>query len=280
MTKALLDNGIRLEFEVYGQETDPAIVLIRGASTQLIDWADSLLEALVNSGLRVVIFDNRDAGLSSSCEFDYSLSDMAADVIGLLDFLHIERAHIFGLASGAAIAQLIGIEHGERVACLFCVMASTGNPDVPGISPGMYPYLVEKGNNRDEKIAIAVRNKGLFGSPGYPESEEKRRVQAERAFDRSYNPDGAARQLKAIIADGSRIERLPLITAPTLVIHGADDPLVPLAAGKDTAKHINGAQFLAVPGMGHNIPGALGDYFAQTITAFITSCNTVNTSTP
>ena len=269
MAQATLADGLRLEYAVYGTLTDPAIVLIRGLGTQMIEWPDSFVDGLTRRDLCVVVFDNRDVGLSSKCESGYSLSAMAGDVIGLMDNLDIQQAHIFGISLGGMVAQLVAVEHAGRVLCLFSVMSGSGNPDVPTVSPEMYPFLTEKAGTREAQLALNTRNRALFGSPAYPESEQERRAQAERAYQRCFYPDGVARQMQAVNEDGSRVARLQSITCETLVIHGADDPLVNVAAGEDTAKHIPGAQLLVVPGMGHNIPRALGEYIASAVGDFV-----------
>lgn len=269
MAQMALANGLQLEYETFGSRENPAIVLIRGLGTQLIEWPESLIQGLLQADLYVVVFDNRDVGLSSKCDDDYSLSDMAGDVVGLLDQLDIERAHIFGISLGGMVAQLVAVEHTARVACLFSVMSGSGNPEVPTVSPEMYPYLTERAEGRDAQIELNTRNRALFGSPDYPESEDERRGQAIQAYERCFCPEGVARQMKAANADGSRVERLQTITVPTLVIHGADDPLVNVAAGEDTASNIPNAEMLVVPGMGHNIPATLGDYMANTVVGFI-----------
>ncbi len=260
---------ICLEYAVTGNPEDPAIVLIRGLGTQMTEWPQSFLAALAADGLYVITFDNRDVGLSTKCSEDYTLSDMAADVVGLMDHLRISRAHIFGISLGGMVAQLVGIEYGPRVGCLFSVMSGSGNPEVPTVSPEMAPYLLESASGREPVIELSTRNRALFGSPAYPEAEEERRRQATAAYDRCYYPDGVARQMRAATRDGSRVERLQQITVPSLVIHGEDDPLVALAAGRDTARHIPGAGLHVVPGMGHNIPAALGEPLAAVVTEFI-----------
>ncbi|MEM9621336.1 MAG: alpha/beta hydrolase [Pseudomonadota bacterium] len=262
-------NGVTLEYAWLGEQSVPVIVLIRGLGTQMIEWPATFLEGLQQQGLSVLIFDNRDVGLSSKCTADYALSDMAADVVALMDHCGIPRAHIFGISLGGMVAQLLGIEHGPRVDCLFSVMSGSGNPDVPTVSADMLPYLVEQASGREAVIALSARNRALFGSPGYPESEAHRRAQSTAAYDRCYCPEGTARQMRAATADGSRVERLATIRRPTLVIHGEDDPLVSVAAGRDTAAHIPGAELEVIAGMGHNIPVALGARLAELTTAFI-----------
>ncbi len=262
-------NHVSLEYDVLGDPRHPAIVLIRGLGTQMIEWPREFLQALIEADLSVVIFDNRDAGMSSQCEADYPLAAMAADVVGLLDHCGIQRAHIFGISLGGMVAQLVGVEYPQRVNCLFSVMSSSGNPQVPTVAPGMLPYLIETAEGREAVIELSVRNRALFGSPAYPESEGERRRQAAAAYDRCYNPAGTTRQMRAATADGSRVERLRQITAPTLVIHGEDDPLVSVEAGRDTARHIPGAKLHTIQGMGHNIPAGLAAPLADRVTEFI-----------
>jgi pimeloyl-ACP methyl ester carboxylesterase len=252
-----------------GDAAHPAIVLIRGLGTQMIEWSPVLLERLVEGGLQVVIFDNRDAGLSSKAADAYTLDDMAADVAGLLDALGIERAHVFGISLGGMIAQLVAVNHGGRVACLFSVMSSSGAPGLPAAAPEIRERLLARATGRDATVALDAANRAVFGSPGYPESETARLEMAARAYDRAYCPEGVERQMRAAIADGSRVERLRTIGVPTLVIHGADDPLVPPACGEDTARHIPGAELAIVPGMGHNIPDTLAPVIAEHVLGFI-----------
>jgi len=252
-----------------GDVAHPAIVLIRGLGTQMIEWSPVLLERLAAGGLQVVIFDNRDAGRSSKAASAYALDDMAADVAGLMDALDIDRAHIFGISLGGMIAQLVAVNHGMRVGCLFSVMSSSGAPGLPAAAPEIRQRLLARATGREAIVALDAENRAVFGSPGYPESEASRLAAAARAYDRSYCPEGVERQMRAAIADGSRADRLRTITVPTLVIHGADDPLVPPACGEDTARHIPGAELAVVPGMGHNIPDALAPVIAEHVLSFV-----------
>ncbi len=253
----------------FGAPEDPAIVLIRGLGTQLIEWPATLVQGLVEAGLQVVIFDNRDAGHSSKVEVQYTLSDMAADVVALLDSLDIPRAHVLGISLGGMVAQLTAVEHPERVRTLFSVMSNTGDPALPGAAPEIRERLLRTAQGRAAVIELDAENREIFGSPGYPEPLEARRAAAERAYDRCYCPEGVARQMRAVIADGSRRERLRGLSVPALVIHGADDALVPPSGGEDTAACIPGAELELVPGMGHNIPAALGADIAQRVVGFI-----------
>lgn len=247
----------------------PSIILIRGLGTQMIEWSPVLLERLVAAGLHVVIFDNRDAGLSSKPGSAYALDDMAADVVGIMDALGIDRAHVFGISLGGMIAQLVAANHGDRVACLFSVMSSSGAPDLPTAGPEIRQRMLERATGREATIALDAANRALFGSPGYPESEALRLEMAARAYDRCFCPEGVDRQMQAAIRDGSRVERLRTVSVPTLVIHGADDPLVPPGCGEDTARQIPGAELAMIPGMGHNIPEALAPVIADHVLGFI-----------
>jgi pimeloyl-ACP methyl ester carboxylesterase len=265
-------NGISLCYESHGDRSSPTIVLIRGLGTQLIEWPNALIDGFVRNGLRVVVFDNRDAGLSSEmpdAKPGYRVEDMAADVVGLVDHLGVQRAHIFGISMGGMIAQHVALRHAARVRSLISVMSGTGNPDLPQPSPEMRARLVENADSPEALIELNAKNRAVFGSPGYPESLDERMVAARRAHTRSFRPAGVARQMRAVIADGSRVDRLRSVNVPTLVIHGADDPLIPVAAGRDTAAAIPGARLEIIEGMGHNIPEALAPRIVDIVTAFL-----------
>ena len=265
-------NGIELEYEVHGPADGAPLVLIRGLGTQMSEWPATFLDALTEAGFRLVVFDNRDVGLSQKMDADYVLGDMADDVAGLLDVIGIQQAHIFGISMGGMIAQLIAIRHPDRCLSMMSVMSGTGNPDVPTVDPEMAKKMSEQAEGRDAVIALSARNRALFGSPGYPETEATRLAAAAAAYDRCYFPEGVARQMRAVMADGSRVERLRSVSVPSFVIHGEDDPLVPLAAGHDTAQAL-GVDIAVVPGMGHNIPAALGPEIARLVTGFAGSAS-------
>ena len=265
---------VSLCYETLGRRGDPAIVMIRGLGTQLIEWSPMLLDGLAGGGLEVVVFDNRDAGLSSEMNGaagtpPYRLEDMAGDVVGLLDHLRIERAHVFGISMGGMIAQHVAIAHPQRCRSLISVMSSTGNPDLPPPSAQMRARLVESADTPEALIALNAENRAVFGSPAYPESLQERVAAARSAYQRSHRPAGVARQMQAVIADGSRVARLRMLAVPTLVIHGADDPLIPVAAGLDTAAVIPDARLEVVPGMGHKIPDALAARITDVLLRFV-----------
>ena len=261
--------AIELEYATQGDPHDPPIVMIRGLGTQMTEWPDVLLDGLEAADLFVVTFDNRDAGLSSGGPDGYRLEDMAADVVGLLDVLRIPRAHVFGISLGGMIAQHVAIAFPERVSSLISVMSSTGNPALPQAAPEVREWLTRAGTTRAEVIELSTQSRVVFGSPGYPESEAERRRAATLAYDRAYRPDGVARQMRAAIADGNRVERLAKLQRPALVIHGADDALIPPEAGRDTARAIPGAELVLVPGMGHNIPSPLAPEIVRIVVDFL-----------
>jgi proline iminopeptidase len=284
-------NQISLEYEARGDQQLPTVILMRGLGTQLIDWPEALLEGLVEQGFHVVVFDNRDVGLSETFTqaglpdlsaivrgdrgtLAYDLQDMANDVIGLMDALGIQRAHVMGISMGGMIAQLLAATHGARLLSMISMMSSSGRRGLPGATPAAQASLVASPDPAGGKAAaIALTAEGLLicGSPAYPESLEQRLAIAQKRFDRNHNPAGVARQMAAVVATGDRTRMLEQIKIPVLVIHGADDPLIPLAAGEDTAKHIPGCQLNVIEGLGHNIPAGAVPILLDTMVDFYRS---------
>ena len=282
-------NGITLEYETHGDPANPALLLIMGLGAQLTLWPIELVEALVERGYFVIRHDNRDIGLSTKFTeagvpdmasvvmalmagknpaVPYTLSDMAADAVAVLDAAGVAKAHIVGASMGGMIAQLVAVEHPERVLSLTSIMSSTGNPLLPPAKPEAMAALTAPMAPDADLATILTRGAMVskaIGSPGYPADPERLSANVERDFNRSFHPTGAMRQMAAIVADGDRRARLKTVTAPTLVIHGADDPLVPVEGGRDTAAAIAGAAILEVPGMGHDLPLALVDTIADAI---------------
>jgi len=273
----LTANEIKIEYETFGDKASPPILLIMGLGAQMIGWYEDFCKRLVEKGLFVIRFDNRDVGLST--KFDalgipdidaaleasmqgrkvhaaYSFEDMADDAVGLLDALGIEKAHICGASMGAMISQVIGYRHPSRVLSLIPIMGSTGNPQLPPAKPEAIDLLfMTAPQEREAYIEYSVvLFKVLWGSLQF--DEELIRLRKAREYDRAFYPPGIARQHAAIIAAGNRKPRLAGITAPTLVIHGAEDPLIPVEGGKDTAEAIPGAELMIVEGMGHCLPKA------------------------
>lgn len=281
-------NGIALEYEDYGDKSAPPLLLVMGLGAQLTLWPFELVEALVERGFRVIRYDNRDIGLSHKMEgakapgmvrhilmrrlglnprVPYTLADMAADGVGLLDALGIGKAHVVGASMGGMIAQHIAFSFPDRVLSLTSIMSTTGNPKLPPAQKEALAVLTKRPQSLAEGVLVehGVKIGRTIGSPGYPADEDRLRANATRDIRRSLYPAGLPRQLAAIIADGCRRERLQGVRAPTLVIHGEADPLVPVEGGRDTAAHIPGAKLKTIPGMGHDLPLALVDEIADAI---------------
>jgi len=281
-------NGINLEYEAFGDRGAPPLVLIMGLGGQLLLWPEDFCRALADAGHYVIRFDNRDIGLSTRLEqprrprlmraalaarlglkvrAPYTLDDMAHDTVGLLDALQLPRAHVVGASMGGMIAQIVAAKHPQRVDSLTLIMSTSGNPRLPGPRLELQLRLVRPppGHDRETLIRHSMQTWRLIGSPQYPPDDHVLRAKVERSYDRSSDRNGLARQTLAIIASGSRVPLLKRITAPTLVIHGAEDPLVPVAAGHDLARHIPGARLSIIPGMGHDLPAPLLPTFSRLI---------------
>jgi pimeloyl-ACP methyl ester carboxylesterase len=283
-------NGIEVEVDDRGPREAPPLLMIMGLGMQLTGWPDELVELLVERGFRVVRFDNRDAGLSTGCDAlgvpnmpwlfmratlgfkvgaPYTLPDMAADAIGVLDALGLERAHVCGASMGGMIGQHLAARHAARVRSLTLMMTSTGARHLPRPRLEVQKALLSRPEGRGAE-AIAqhlMRVFRLIGSPGYPQDPERLQQRMLASVKRAYRPAGTARQLAAIVADGDRTPMLAGIRVPTQVIHGDADALIPCACGLDLARRIAGAQIDVVPGMGHDLPLQLLPRFADAIAA-------------
>lgn len=284
-------NELELAYDERGPVSGPAILLIMGLGTQMIAWPESFCNQLAAAGFRVIRFDNRDIGLSTKMEnapkvrlasllfnaflgrqvdAPYSLEDMAADAVGLLDALDIDKAHIVGASMGGMIAQIVAAQYPERTLSLVSIMSSSGDPKLPRSKPKVNAVMFgrrPRPDDREKLIRFGMRMFRTIGSPGYPTPPEVLRQKVEASIDRSYYPVGTLRQFAAIIANGSRVDMLKTIAAPTLVVHGSDDPLVPVEAGIDTAAHIAGSRLKLVPGMGHDFPAEVTPKLAEDIIA-------------
>ena len=273
-------NGIEIEVESFGQARDPAILLIMGLGGQMVLWPDDFCERLAGAGYRVVRFDNRDIGLSTKLDglgrppllrngiahtlrlpvrAPYRLDDMALDSVGVLDALDIERAHVVGVSMGGMIAQLLAARHVGRVASLTSIMSSSGHRALPGPRFDVQLRLMKRPARLDREglIAHGMQTWRMIGSPGYPEAEADLRDKVARQIDRNVHPQGFVRQISAIMASGSRAPLLSQVRAPTLIIHGKADPLVPVAAAYDLKKRLPHARLEVIEGMGHDMPRAL-----------------------
>jgi len=269
-------NGIDICYEIFGDAKAEPMLLIMGLGAQMIHWDDEFCRQLAARGFRVIRFDNRDIGKSSKLSggkrltavellklrflkipvaAPYTLLDMAKDAIGLMDVLGIQSAHLVGASMGGMIAQEIAISFPQRVRSLTSIMSTTGNPKVPPPTREASAILMAPPvTTHDEYIVRYAQTWKILRGGSFPQDEALDRSRAERTFERGLNPAGVGRQLRAILASGSRKERLRAVKAPTLVIHGTVDPLVRPEGGKDTAASIPGAKLLMVKGMGHALP--------------------------
>jgi pimeloyl-ACP methyl ester carboxylesterase len=252
------------------------MLLIMGLGAQMVLWDDAFCERLAARGFRVIRFDNRDIGQSGKMTggkrltalellklrflripvaAPYKIIDMARDTTGLMDTLGIKSAHLVGASMGGMIAQEIAISFPERVRSLTSIMSTTGNPKVPPPTREAAAMLMAPPpTTREEYFARFAQTWKILRVGSFPEDEALDPVRAARVFSRGLNPAGVGRQLRAILASGSRKQRLRNVRAPTLVIHGTVDPLVHPMGGQDTAASVPGAKLLMIEGMGHAIP--------------------------
>ncbi|WP_407175973.1 alpha/beta fold hydrolase [Bradyrhizobium sp. STM 3562] len=266
-------NGIDICYEIFGAADAEPMLLIMGLGAQMVLWDDSFCAQLAARGFRVIRFDNRDIGRSSKLSggkrltplellklrflripvtAPYKLHDMAKDTVGLMDALGIHSAHLVGASMGGMIAQEVAISFPHRLRSLTSIMSTTGNPRVPPPSRQATAVLMAPPpNTKDEFITRFAQTYKILRAGRFPQDEALDRPRAERIFARGLSPAGSGRQLRAILASGSRKERLASVKAPTLVIHGTADPLVHPFGGKDTAASIPGAKLLMIEGMGH-----------------------------
>ncbi len=272
-------NGLEFEYDIHGDAGAEPLLLIMGLGAQMTRWSPDFVRGLVDRGFRVIRYDNRDVGLSEKVDAagapdlvaifsalsegrpavaPYSLNDMADDAAGVLDALEIERAHIVGASMGGMIAQLVAINHAPRTRSLTSIMSTTGHPDLPRATPEAMARLTTPAPNpaddMEAYIAHFIASARVLGSPDHPQTEDKMRQEAIANVERSYYPIGFMRQYAAIASSPHRRDLLAKVTAPTVVIHGVADPLVPVEGGRDTARSIPGAVMVELPGMGHDIP--------------------------
>jgi pimeloyl-ACP methyl ester carboxylesterase len=281
--------GITLEVEDHGPPTGEPLLLVMGLGMQLVAWHEDFVASLVQRGFRVIRFDNRDIGLSQNFDHlgdpnvvleslrytvglkvnsPYSLADMAADAVGVLDALGIRSAHVCGASMGGMIAQQMAIRHPDRVRSLTLLMTSSGSRRLPQPTMKVRGALLSRPKdpkNTDSVVAHYVSLYKLIGSPAYPASDAYLNERLGMSVRRSYRPRGTVRQLVAIAADGDRSRLLGNIKQPTQVLHGQQDPLVPVAAGHDLAAKIPGATLDVIEGMGHDLPVGLWPRFAAGI---------------
>jgi len=288
-------NGIRIAFDTAGDAKSTPLLLLHGLGMQLTSWPDAFVDGLVELGFYVIRFDQRDCGLSAKFERaakpglawsriklalaarlglpfkpPYSLDDMAGDALGVLSALGVARAHLVGVEMGGMVAQILAARHPQRVLSLTSIMSSSGRRGLPGPTPGARHALRSHpadGRDLDALIDHAVAVQQAIGSPAYPTPEKQLRRRAARSLRRAYCPGGAARQMLAVAAAPDRSALLRSIAAPTLVIHGARDPVLPLACGEDTAAQVPGARLEVIEGMGHDLPPQLNERMLALIDA-------------
>jgi pimeloyl-ACP methyl ester carboxylesterase len=282
--------SLEIEYETLGDPSASPMLLVMGLGAQLVRWPDALCRALADGGHFVIRFDNRDIGLSSKLGHHgrvrllpavvrrrlglpvaapYTLDDMAADAVGLLDALGIRRAHVVGASMGGMIAQIVAARHADRVASLVCAMTSSGARALPGPRLGLQLRMLRgfPRHGREAQIRAKAEIYARIGSPGFPVPRDELDAKVAREHDRSHYPQGYARQLLAILASGDRTAILRDVRARTLVIHGREDPLIPVAAAHDLHARIAGAKLEVIEGMGHDLPPALVPRIARAILA-------------
>jgi pimeloyl-ACP methyl ester carboxylesterase len=276
-------NGIDMEYVTTGDPADPPLLLVMGLGGQLIAWPEAFVEQLAARGFYVIRFDNRDVGLSTKFEGQpdfgalfagdgssapYRIEDMADDAAALLDQLGLDRVHVMGVSMGGMILQALVIHHADHFLSACSIMSTTGDRSVGNPTPDALTALLRPpAASRDEAIAASVEGSRAISSPGFPFDTEMMTRRAATNYDRSFCPDGTARQLGAILASPDRTEGLGHVTMPFLVIHGEADPLVQVDGGQATAAAVPGSTLILIPGMGHDLPEGAWDQIIDAIVA-------------
>lgn len=276
-------NGIDIEYVTDGDPAQPPLLLVMGLGAQLIAWPQGFVDLLCERGYFVIRFDNRDSGLSTKFEglpeitalfggdtssAPYRIEDMADDAAGLLKELGLSQVHVVGASLGGMITQALAIRHQELFLSACSIMSTTGNRSVGAPTNEAIAALLRPiATNREEAIEASVAGSKIIGSPAYPVDEQVLRTRAAAAYDRSYCPEGTARQLAAILASPDRTEGLHGVELPFLVLHGEADPLVTLSGGQATAEAVPGAKLVTYPGMGHDLPEILWSEITAAIAA-------------
>ncbi|MEO9969910.1 MAG: alpha/beta hydrolase [Hyphomonadaceae bacterium] len=271
-------NGISIAYEDHGDPTAQPVLMVMGLGGQLAMWPEELVQSLVQGGYRVIIFDNRDIGLSHQhldetppkiirqillrrlgikLKTPYTLLDMAKDTIGLIDGLQLGSVHLVGISMGGMIGQHVASLAPDKVRSFTALMTTTGNPKLPRPKREIMNAMIRRGpppTTRDEIIDASVATFAVIGTPGEDHNTNGMRDRIARSYDRNYNPKSVARQMAAIVAAGDFRNHTRSISAPTLVLHGSADPLVPIEGGRDITNIVPGAQMKVIEGMGHDVP--------------------------
>lgn len=286
-------NGLTFEVDLTGPADAPVLVLVMGLGMQMIAWPEALLQRFHDAGFRTLIFDQRDTGLSSKLDgagrpnflwanvrkrlgltvkAPYGVADMADDVLGIVQALHVTRYHLIGISMGGMIGQHVASRDPEGLSSFTAIMSTSGAKNLPGPSRDALKVLFAPMPRHADAKALADRYVSLFhviGSPAYPTDDRLLRESALRAVARADNPDGTLRHMLAILVDGDRSRLLEVIRVPTLVIHGEADVLLPADGGRDLAKKIPNARLMLIPGMGHDLPDALIATLGDAIVAHV-----------
>jgi pimeloyl-ACP methyl ester carboxylesterase len=282
-------NGIEIEYEEFGDTSKPTLLLVMGLGMQMVGWPQHFCEMIAEKGFHVIRFDNRDTGLSTHFheagmpdmtaigaalmsgkkpESSYYLNDMGRDAAGLLDALNIEKAHVVGASMGGMIVQDLAINHAHRLLSMTSIMSTTGRQGLPQATPEAMAVLMSRPEGDDEAtlLAHAYKSQQTISGSKYPPIEEDVHSRTRESMARNIDPAGIARQMAAIVASGDRVTDLGKVNIPTLVIHGTEDPLVPVSGGEDTAKCIPNAKLELIEGWGHTLPRVLWQPIADMIT--------------
>ncbi len=263
-------------YETFGERTDPALLMVNGLGSQCINYSDAWCAMYVARGFFVLRFDNRDVGLSSKFAGAptgaggeaYLIGDMARDAVAVLDAEGVEQAHVMGLSMGGMIVQTLAIDHPQRLRSMTSVMSTSGEAEFGQPAPQALPLLTRApATDRESHIAAHIEGLRMWGSPEFAD-ETRWRADAERGFDRSFSPDGTARQFLAIRASGSRADGLRSVTVPALVLHGDNDTLIDQSGGRRVADLIPGARFELIEGMGHDYPPQLWGRWTNLVCTF------------
>ena len=281
-------NNIEIEYETIGNPNSKPLLLIAGLGSQLLAWSDEICESLAESGFFIIRFDNRDVGLSTKFDdagipdmmeisaaynrgekpdIPYTLEDMTDDAVGILDALNIDKAHICGASMGGMIAQIIAYKHPSRVQSLTVIMSTTGNPELPPSKPEiLMQFFAPVPSEREAYIDEMVKRDSLiYGN--FTNNEDQGRDYRTKEYDRSYYPEGIARQLASMAIPGNIKPKISAIRAPTIIIHGSEDPFNHIEAGKEIASTIPGAELLIIDGMGHSFPSEIIPHIVKALVA-------------